>query len=188
MTNNGTATATNIEVLQTYWKATTSGDVDTLRTIVADDAVFHYPGQHFISGDYHGKEEVAGHSGLYATLASMAIGGGMFEGHLHDVAASADGKYTVAILSYKLNLPGGKVLPGRACGLFRIIDGLIHEYWLFEWDQAMINDIFWSSAPLVFYKKGNYVRIVTSLPRTLLGAVRTACRVFSGYHAPTEPN
>lgn len=172
----------NLEVLQKYWDATTTGDIEALRTLIADDAVFHYPGQHYISGDYRGPDEVAN---LYKTV--TGLGKGMFEGRLHDVAVSQQSIYTLPILSYRLKIFAGRTLPGRACGLLRISNGKIREYWLFEWDQAMINDVWWSSAPRVFLKQKDYVRLLLSLPRIVLGLARTLSRVFGGYRAPTEP-
>ena len=177
------AERSNEEVLQQYWKATTTGDIPLLRPLIAEDAVFHYPGQHYISGTYHGVEEVCG---LYKTV--TGLGTQLFEGKLRDVVTTGDGKYSVVILSYKLKLPLGKFLPGRAVGLMRIWGGQIHEYWLFEWDQHMINDVWWTSAPQVFIKQKNYVKIVVKLPRILLALTRTLIRVMSGYQAPTEPN
>lgn len=170
----------NAEVIRTYWNATTTGNVEALRPIVADDAVFHYPGNHFISGDYRGKDDVVK---LYATLNKLA--GNTFEAQLHGVVA--DAQYVVAILSYHLNLLPKRHLPGRACGLFRVVEGKIHEYWLFEWDQLMINDVFRTLGVRVALQRRELVTLLLSLPRAIAAAARTAWRLFSGtYRAPTD--
>ncbi|QSQ20044.1 nuclear transport factor 2 family protein [Pyxidicoccus parkwayensis] len=175
-----TETHPNTDVIRAYWNATTTGNVEALRPIVAEDAVFHYPGNHFISGDYRGKDEVVG---LYTMLTGMA--GGTFEARLHGVAA--DSQYAVAILSYHLNILPKHYLPGRACGLFRVADGQIHEYWLFEWDQLMINDVFRTLGMRVALQHGKLGTLVLSLPRSLIAAARTAWRLFGGtYRAPTD--
>ncbi len=171
------------EVLHRYWVATTTGDIPMLRPLIADDAVFHYPGQHYLSGDYHGVEEVCD---LYKTV--TGLGTQLFEGKLRGVGPVAGGEYDVVVLTYRLKLFAGRSLPGRACGLMRISGGRIHEYWLFEWDQHMINDVWWASAPKVFIKQKKYGRIVAKLPRIVLGTSRTLIRAFRGYRAPTEPN
>lgn len=176
------AELSNDDVLKQYWTATTTGDIPMLRPLIADDAVFHYPGQHYLSGDYRGVEAVCN---LYKTV--TGLGTQLFEGHLHDIGESENGTYSFVVLSYKLKLFAGKFLPGRACGLMRISGGKIHEYWLFEWDQHMINDVWWTSAPKVFAKQKDYGRIVLTLPRILLGTTRTLIRAFTGYKAPTEP-
>jgi ketosteroid isomerase-like protein len=171
----------NEELLRRYWKVTTEGDIDAMMELLGDDCVYHYSGQHPLSGDYYGKKEV---HDLYTTLAGLAVRGGMFEGHVHELVFGAE--FSVIILSYRLNLFKGRSIPGRACGMMRIIDGKVREYWLFEWDQSMINDVFWSSAPQLFLKKGDYRRLVLSLPRTALGMARTMGRLFGNYRAPTS--
>lgn len=35
-----------IRVIQTYWKALMTGDMKLFETLLADDVVVHYPGQH----------------------------------------------------------------------------------------------------------------------------------------------
>ena len=169
----------NRAVLAAYWKALTSGHVEEFAPLVHDDAVFHYPGNHVLSGDYHGKAAVVG---LYTNL--IKLSGDKFHGTLHEVVVGEE--FTVAILSYRLNLLAGRSLPGRACGLFRIQDGKIREYWLFEWDQVMINDVFHSAeSPFVWRKRGP-LGWLASLPRAGLGSVRTAGRLFGRYRAPTD--
>lgn len=173
----------NEEVLRQYWEATITGNIPLLRPIIADDAVFHYPGQHYLSGDYHGVEEVCG---LYETVTSL--GQELFDGKLRALASTPDGSYDAVVLSYRIKVVAGKWLPGRATGLLRVGGGKIHEYWLFEWDQQMINDIWWASAPKLFARQKRYGKIVASLPRIALGATRTMKRACGGYTAPTEPH
>jgi hypothetical protein len=178
-----TSTKSNVEVLQQYWEATTTGNIPLLKPVIADDAVFHYPGQHYLSGDYHGVEGVAG---LYTTVTSL--GQELFQGKLRGLAATPDDSYNAVILSYRIKVFGNKWLPGRATGLFRISGGKIHEYWLHEWDQQMINDIWWASAPKILRRQKKNGKILLSLPRITLGGIRTLRRVFGGYKAPTEPH
>jgi ketosteroid isomerase-like protein len=169
----------NTELLHTYWKALTTGHVEDFAPLVHEDAHFHYPGNHFLSGDYHGKQAVVG---LYTNL--IKVSGGRFEGVLHDVAVGEE--FTVAILSYRLRLLPERSLPGRACGLFRIVDGKIKEYWLFEWDQLMINDVFRSiGAPVIWRRRGPLAWLL-ALPGAGLSNLKTARRLFGRYTAPTD--
>ena len=181
MSDTGT-TKSNEDVLKQYWEATITGNIPLLRPIIAEDAVFHYPGQHYLSGDYHGVEEVAG---LYTRVTSL--GQELFEGKLRAIFSTPDKSYNAVTLTYRIKVIGNKWVPGRATGVFRISDGKIHEYWLHEWDQQMINDIWWASAPKMFKRQGKQGKALLHLPRIILGGIRTLKRVFGGYKAPTEP-
>lgn len=124
----------NRQVLQTYWNALMSSDLDTFATLLRDDTLIHYPGNHFLSGDYRGPEEVIG---LYRRLTQF-IRDGIFVAELLDVLVGD--VYCAAVLKYELHLPIRKI-PGRATGIFHLEDGKIKEYWLHEWDQVMINRV-----------------------------------------------
>ena len=180
MSDSGTLS--NEDVLKQYWEATITGNIPLLRPIIADDAVFHYPGQHYLSGNYRGVEEVAG---LYTRVTSL--GQELFEGKLRAIFSTADHSYNAVTLTYRIKVIGNKWVPGRATGVFRISGGKIHEYWLHEWDQQMINDIWWASAPKMFRRQKQAGKILVHLPRIALGSIRTMKRIFGGYTAPTEP-
>lgn len=124
-----------IKLIQTYWTALNTGDLDTFKTLLAPDAVIHYPGQHSLSGDYRTTDEILG---LYRHL-SQFIKEGVFHGEVLDIMVGEI--FTAVVLRYDLKLPVTTVA-GRAVGLFVIEHGKIKEYWLHEWDQVMINRIF----------------------------------------------
>jgi ketosteroid isomerase-like protein len=124
-----------LETIGTYWDALIGGDLERFETLLAEDVVVHYPGNHALSGDYRGREEVVG---LYRQLTQW-VADGIFKGELLDVVVGE--VYTGAVIRYDLVLPG-RTIAGRAIGLFIIEDGLIKEYWLHEWDQVMINRVF----------------------------------------------
>jgi ketosteroid isomerase-like protein len=169
----------NRELIHLYWQALTTGHAEDLAPLVFENAVFHYPGNHYLSGDYHGKAAIVG---LYANL--IKINNSRFEGTLHDVAVGET--FTVAALSYRLHLLPKRSLPGRACGLFRIIDGKIHEYWLFEWDQAMMNDVFRTAGVGWLWRHRGVLAALALLPRWLPAVLRTTARLYGRYTAPTE--
>jgi len=124
-----------IQLIQTYWKALMSGDLKTFETLLAPDAVIHYPGNHYLSGDYKTTKDIVG---LYAKL-SQFVKDGVFQGEVLDILVGET--YTSVCLRYNLVLPH-KTIPGRAMGVFIIENGKIKEYWLHEWDQVMINGVF----------------------------------------------
>ena len=124
-----------IQLIQTYWKALNSGDLKTFETLLAPDAVIHYPGQHYMSGDYRTTADIVN---LYRQLTEF-IKDGVFSGEVLDIMVGEI--YTAVVLRYTITMPH-KTIPGRAIGLFIIEKGKIKEYWLHEWDQVMINGIF----------------------------------------------
>lgn len=152
-----------IQLIQTYWNALNSGDLETFRTLLAPDAVIHYPGQHSLSGDYRTTDEIVG---LYRYLTQF-VAEGVFKGEVLDIMMGEI--YTAVVLKYEIKLPF-KTLLGRAMGLFVIQDAKIREYWLHEWDQVMINRIFRMDAltrPIMsLFKKGSKVPKPRPRPQT----------------------
>jgi ketosteroid isomerase-like protein len=126
------------EVIRTYWKVLMAGDMVGFRALLAPDAVIHYPGQHYLSGDYRTNDDIVG---LYTKLTQF-IKDGVFVGEVLDIMAGE--KYTAVVIRYEIRMPI-KTFKGRAIGLFDLRDGKIHEYWLHEWNQHMINWVFRSS-------------------------------------------
>ena len=122
-----------IDLIKTYWDALMSADLVTFRSLLAPDAVIHYPGQNYLSGDYTTTDDIVE---LYRQLCQF-IQDGVFVGEVLDITIGA--RYTTVILRYELHLPM-RVLHGRATGLFLLDDSYrIKEYWLHEWNQVMMN-------------------------------------------------
>ena len=46
-----------IDLIKTYWDALMSADMETFRSLLAPDAVIHYPGQNYLSGDHRTTDE-----------------------------------------------------------------------------------------------------------------------------------
>ncbi len=135
-----------IDLIKTYWDALMSADLVTFRSLLAPDAVIHYPGQNFLSGNYTTTDDIVD---LYTTLTDF-VTQGTFTGEVLDITTGE--KYTTVILSYQLHLPF-KTIDGRATGLFLLDENYkIKEYWLHEWDQVMINRVLratWASKPFM---------------------------------------
>lgn len=137
-----TTTTDDIEarkaVIREYWAALMAGDMPRFRKLLAPDAVIHYPGQHYLSGDYKTNDDIVG---LYTKLTKF-ISDGVFVGEVLDITTGD--VYTSVVIRYEIRMPI-KTMKGRAIGLFILEDGKIKEYWLHEWNQHMINWVFRSS-------------------------------------------
>ncbi|GAA3625154.1 hypothetical protein GCM10022200_04360 [Microbacterium awajiense] len=144
--------AARTAVIRKYWDVLMSGDMATFRSLLAPDAVIHYPGQNHMSGDYTTTDEIVE---LYRRLTEF-VQQGTFEGEVLDITTGD--VYTSVVIRYDITTPL-RVLHGRAIGLFILDDDLrIQEYWLHEWNQNMINWVFRSSRwlgwiPRVFSRK-----------------------------------
>jgi hypothetical protein len=120
-----------------YWRSLMEGpDWETFESIVGENCVVHYPGNHFLSGDHVGRAKILQ---LYKNLYKLGVENGTFIGELHDTVHSAD--HCCALVKYKIVVMPGREIPGEAIGVFHLSDGQMVEYWLLERDQKMINDI-----------------------------------------------
>src|SRR3954452_1506283 len=86
------------EFLGKYWRSLMEGpDWETFESIVAENCVVHYPGNHFLSGDYHGRAAIVD---LYSKLYRIGIQQGTFIGEFHDAATSDD--HACALIKYEI--------------------------------------------------------------------------------------
>ena len=123
--------------LETYWRClVVEPDWERFASIVAEDCVVHYPGNHFLSGDHVGRAAVVR---LYQTLRKLGPDTGTFIGELHDTVHSED--HCCALVKYRIVVAKNVEIEGDAVGVFHLRDGQMAEYWLLERDQKMINDI-----------------------------------------------
>src|SRR5262245_22399793 len=113
--------------LTKYWNSLMAGDMETFAPLVAEHCVVHYPGNHFLSGDYVGRKTVVD---LYSKLYRIGIEQGTFVGELHDDMASED--HAAALIKYRIVLRPGLEIEGEAVGVFHIENGEMVEYWLLE--------------------------------------------------------
>ena len=47
-----------IDLIKTYWDALMAADMEAFRSLLAPDAVIHYPGQNYLSGDYKTTDDI----------------------------------------------------------------------------------------------------------------------------------
>jgi ketosteroid isomerase-like protein len=126
----------NMEIMQTYIDSLGSGDMDTVGTLLADDVIWHQPGESQLSGIHSGKDKLFAHLGKFMELSDNTF-------RVTDVeSVMANGDMVVANLHFKAERPG-RTLSMDGSDVMFIVDGKIKEVWLFSSDQAA-EDAFWN--------------------------------------------
>ena len=164
--------------LETYWRClVVEPDWERFASIVAEDCVVHYPGNHFLSGDHVGRAAVVR---LYQTLRKLGPDTGLFIGELHDTVHSED--HCCALVKYRIVVAKNVEIEGDAVGVFHLRDGQMTEYWLLERDQKMINDIFnmGGKALLAGGAKKDMAKGVGTHPLALARTARRVVRIKRG--------
>jgi ketosteroid isomerase-like protein len=125
----------NVELLRKGYGAYSSGDVNVLNELFADDIVWHIAGKSQISGDYKGRDQVFGFFGKL-----MELSGGTSKLEVHDLLAN-DG-HGVAIVTGSATRDG-KSFTGQDVHVFHIRNGQVVEFWDSPVDQYAADE-FWS--------------------------------------------
>ncbi len=125
----------NEELIRRGYGAFSSGDMQTVDELLADDVVWHVPGRGPVAGDYRGKQEVLG---FFARLVQET--GGTFNIEVHDVLAN-DEHGVVLVRSTAQR--DGRTLDDRGAHVIHIEGGKIKEFWGHPWDAYAADD-FWS--------------------------------------------
>lgn len=125
----------NEDLLRRGYDAFGTGDMETLAALLADDIVWHFPGNNPLAGDYKGRNEV-----LAFFVKSVEMTGGTLKIELHDVLANDEhGVGLIRVTGQR----DGKSLTDNAAQVFHVRDGKASEVWSHAGDQAAI-DKFWS--------------------------------------------
>ncbi|WP_051713077.1 nuclear transport factor 2 family protein [Spirillospora albida] len=125
----------NVLLLEDGYTAFAKGDMEIIRSLLADDVVHRVTGRGRLSGEYRTAEEVLGY---YVRL--FELSGGTFRAEPY--ALMANDEYGTALVHTYAERPG-RVLHGRSVELFRIRDGRIAEIRTVPEDQYA-DDAFWS--------------------------------------------
>ena len=128
-------TEQNIQIVRSYFEAVARGDIGALNDLIADDLVWHQPGQHALAGTHNGKD------GLFALLGQfMERSGGTFK---IDAVGTlmANGDLVATTLHFEASR-GDAAMAMSGIDLLRLKGGKIAEVWLFSEDQAA-EDRFW---------------------------------------------
>ncbi len=106
------------------------GDLEAIASLVAEDVVWHLPGDHPLAGDYVGRDRVLK---LLASLPALG-----FTLREHDVFGDDD---HVCALSYMGARRDGLAIETRVVSVFHYRDGRQTERWLYPEDAATWNQI-----------------------------------------------
>jgi ketosteroid isomerase-like protein len=124
----------NEEIVRSGFDAFAKGDVDTLRQLFDQDAVWHVPGRSPLSGDHRGMDAILGF-----LARTMELTGGTFRAELHDVAASDE--HAVAIYVTRGEREG-RTLESRDVLVSHIRNGKLAEAWLLSADLYAVDEFF----------------------------------------------
>ena len=124
----------NEDLVRRAFDAFAKGDVDTLRELTDQDAVWHHPGRNQLSGDYRGVDAILG---SFAKTAELT--GGTFRADLHDVVANDE--HAVAIYVGRAEREG-RTFENRNVLVQHIRNGKLVESWLLSDDQYAADEFF----------------------------------------------
>ena len=126
----------DIALIRRGYEAFSRGDLDTLRQVIAADAVHFEPGSSPISGEHRGIEDILA---FYGKLVSDS--GGTLAVELEE--CFTDGTGTVVALHREIADRAGKHLNERGTITFTVKDGQSHDMRACHADLDVSND-FWS--------------------------------------------
>ena len=124
----------NEELLRTGYDAFGKGDMDTIRSLFADDIVWHSPGKSPFAGDYRGVDAVLEQFGKVFELT-----GGTFKIEIHDILANDTHAVVLARATAERD---GKRLDDKGVNVWHIKDGKVTEQWLHAGDQYASDEFF----------------------------------------------
>lgn len=135
MADTTTMERTNIDRHEQGYEAFLQGDREALGELIADGAVWHWPGPSPIGGDHEGRADVLA---LFGRLAELTGG----EMNITDTTFLSTGRTTAC--QHRVSARrGDRELETGAYEVARWEDGRVVEEWLFVRDRDAWDD-FWS--------------------------------------------
>jgi ketosteroid isomerase-like protein len=126
----------NAEIVRRLFRAFAERNVATVNSLIAEEAVWTFPGQRGqIAGEHRGREAIAALLGKVLVLTS-----GTFHLDLHDVTASDENAVALFTGSGQRN---GKTLNNPTALVITIRDGRCADFREFVWNLPEVDD-FWS--------------------------------------------
>jgi uncharacterized protein len=117
----------NEDLVRRAFDAFAKGDVDTLRELFEQDAVWHAPGRNPLAGDHRGVDAILGYFAR-----TMEVTGGTFRAELHDVVANDE--HAVALYVGR-GQREEKSYENKLVLVSHVRNGKFTEVWLFSEDQ-----------------------------------------------------
>ncbi len=121
-------------VVEAYAKAWLGGNAAEIIAFYHDDFTLHYFGQSQMAGDHVGKA---------ASVVALAKVQQMVNRKLLAIEDVMGGKEYVSMISKEQWQRDGKTLQLRRLLLFKTKDGKLHECWLYDEDQRVVDEL-WS--------------------------------------------
>ena len=125
------------DVVARYGAAMAAGDMNALKSVLSDQAVWHQPGDNQLSGEHVGPEAIIGHLGRF-----MEPSGGTFSLTTDSVAEA--GALVATTVRFTASRPEHADLDQHGVDVFRVEGDKIVEIWLMSEDQSA-EDQFWGS-------------------------------------------
>lgn len=125
----------NEKLIRHAYELFATGDIDLLRVVLADDAVWHQPGRSPVAGDYKGPQAILG---FLRTLQERS--GGTFKVDIVDVLAESE---RAVVLQEETARRDGKELDVIAAIDFEIHHGKATEVTVYHADMYRFDE-FWS--------------------------------------------
>jgi len=125
----------NVELLRKGYAAYSSGDIEVLNDLFADDILWHVAGRSPLAGDYKGRDQVFG---FFGKLMELSDGTAKIE--VHDLLANDD--HAVALVTGTATRNGAS-FTGQDVHTFHVRDGKVVEFWDSPVDQYAADE-FWS--------------------------------------------
>lgn len=126
----------NTGLIRRLYEARNRGDLDAVRSLLAEDVVWHEPevgGEH--AGDLHGPDAVLAMIREAQKLTSETF-------RLRPREVVANGEHAVALLDWSATL-SGKVLEGKEVAVYRVRCGKVVEA-AFHQDDVDLDRQFWA--------------------------------------------
>lgn len=123
----------NEDIVRRAYAAVAARDVETVRSLLATDIIWHSPGRHPLAGDHHGPDAV-----LQFLTGVHRMTGGTFRIEIHDVLANDE--HTV-VLAHVHGERGGRAVDDNHVQVFHLRDGLITEFWGHARNQYAIDEL-----------------------------------------------
>jgi hypothetical protein len=133
---------TPLEVLDRYLEALLAGDLDTIRTSFAEDAVWTLYGDVPIAGPWRGRDTIVDEF-------LVKVGGSLFEAGSQSfewVSRTADDRAAVLEWRVRARTAAGRDYDNRYLGIFEVVDDQITEVREYT-DTAYLSEVLFAEQP-----------------------------------------
>jgi uncharacterized protein len=124
----------NEDLIRRAYAAFGAGDLDTLKSMMTDDVVYHIGGSNLLTGDYHGQDDV-----IAMFVRVFELTGGTIRLDLQDALANDDHAVAFVVAHGERD---GQTLAAHQVQVFNLSGEKASEVWLFADDQAAVDKFY----------------------------------------------